>query len=97
MTHPLLAELKSTLIETLSEELHGAALVWGEASDLTDNVTRELDLGSKFLQRQRSFRTFCSHAGTALKLLMARARFVLFLRLNDAVARRDSEMRNPTD
>ena len=47
--HPLLAELEGTLIETLGEELHSAALVWSEASDLTDDVACQFDLDSEFL------------------------------------------------
>ena len=50
-TDPLLAELEGTLIETLGEELHGAALVRGEAGNLTDHVACKLDLDPEFLRR----------------------------------------------
>jgi len=48
-SYPLLAELEGTLIEALGEELHGAALIWGEASDLTDDIACQFDLDSEFL------------------------------------------------
>ena len=51
-THPLLAELEGTLVVTLTEELHAAALVGGEPSDLTDDIACQLHLDSEFLGRE---------------------------------------------
>ena len=46
----LLGELAGTLVLVVLEELHAALLVGGEASDLTDEVTDELDALVQALQ-----------------------------------------------
>jgi len=47
-THPLLAELKGTLVEALSKELHGTTLVWGVSADITDHIAGKFDLDTEF-------------------------------------------------
>ena len=48
-SHPLLAELESALIEALRQQLHSTLLIWGESANLTDHVTRKLNLDTQFL------------------------------------------------
>lgn len=55
-SHPLLAELESALIEALRQQLHSTLLIWGESADLTDHVTRKLNLDTKFLPGHSSIR-----------------------------------------
>ena len=45
--HPLLAELKCALVESLVKEIHAAALVWSESTELTDDAAGHGDLGSE--------------------------------------------------
>jgi hypothetical protein len=48
--HLLLADLQGTLVLADLEELHHTPLIWCKASNLTNNLTHELDVLAQALQ-----------------------------------------------